>query len=238
VTDDYKSIAYDSGQDEDGSYRGFLAFLLFAIAAILVSVLTPLGSYFNTEHIRALTYELGYWGPVALVGVSLVAPFFFLPRWPIAWVAGLLYGIYLGTTLAVLACTLGAIVNYALARSLLAKSANRAMHKFGINEGQLSDKRLFYLFFFLRAFPFSNYVATNLLGGALKVPMRVFVASTVIGSIPSTLMYASWGKIAQERSSSVSLVAMVSLVFIICICLVAKRYFLPWIKELKSGRKE
>lgn len=213
-----------------GGMVRIVLFVLFASVALALSILTPVGEYFNKENISALVMNLGYWGPIVLVLINMVSPLFFLPRWPVAWAAGLLYGLFWGTILATVASTLGAIIHYALARTLLAPSARRVLENFNLERGKIPDNRIFYVFFFLRAFPLSNYVATNLLAGAMKVRPSLYVAATFLGMIPSTIMYASWGKVMKDRSSSFSLVALLSVLFILAGCIVAQKTFVLLLK--------
>lgn len=214
-----------------------IVFVLFACAALAVSVFTPIGDYFSKENIGDLVARLGVWGPVGLVAVSLVSPLFFLPRWPVAWVSGLLYGIFWGTILATLASSLGALVHYVFARTLLAPSARRVLARFQLEESNFSQKSLFYMFFFMRAFPLSNYVATNMLAGAMKVRPATYIAATVLGMIPSSIMYAAWGKVMKERTSSFSMVAIFSVIFILLGCILVQKKILPWLKAQKNSEQ-
>jgi uncharacterized membrane protein YdjX (TVP38/TMEM64 family) len=228
--------SHKSDQNRHAGLLKLLLFLSFACAALIITILTPVGDYFSVGRISRLAGSLGYMGPMVILLAAVVSPVFFLPRWPVAWAAGLLYGICWGTALATVASAIGALFHYVLARGLLAPYARKVMLRFGLNGESMTDGRMFYLFFFLRAFPLSNSVATNLLGGAMKVRPLVYISATVFGMIPSTLMYASWGKMMKERSASYSMVAILSALFILLGCVVAQRTFLPWLKDLKSSQ--
>jgi uncharacterized membrane protein YdjX (TVP38/TMEM64 family) len=220
------------------SMRGLVVFLAFAVAALVVSVFTPAGDYLTKERISSLVSSVGVWGPLVILLIGLAGPFVFMPRWPLAWASGLLYGIFWGTLLADVASTLGSLIHYYLARTTLAPAAQKVLKKFGLHEGQLNAKRKFYLCFFLRVFPLGSYVGNNLLGGALRLPLRTYLTVAFIGMIPSTVMYASWGKLMKERTSSHSLTAGLSVVFILLLCVIAHKKFVPWLKKIRAEGPE
>ena len=99
--------------------KGLFAFLLFAVAAVLLSRFTPLGEWLTMEKVRRTAEGLGVWGPLVIAAVGIFSPLLFLPRWPVAFVSGLLYGIFWGTALATTASTLGAWLHFLQARTLL-----------------------------------------------------------------------------------------------------------------------
>lgn len=218
----------------DRGIRGVVTFVLFATVGLAVAILTPIGDHLTVDSIRDLADELGYLGPTVLVGAGIVSPILFLPRWPIAFVGGLLYGIVGGTVLATFASTLGALLHYALAGSLLATAARRVLARFRLSRTALTPYRFFLAIFFLRAFPLSNFVATNLLAGALRAPLLPYATASFLGMIPSSIMYASWGKLLKKPSTSFYIVAVASAVFIALGTLLARRWLLPWFRGLRA----
>lgn len=178
---------------------GLLLFLVFAVAAVLIGRHPAVKGHLSEASIRAWVDHLGVWGPTAILGVSMVLPFLFLPRWPVVFVAGALYGIVLGTVIGTAAGTLGAIVHYALARRMFKSTGEKVRRRFRLSE-RMDDRKTFVVIFGLRAFPLSNYGLTNLLASALNMKMLPFIGATFLGIIPSTLMYAAWGKMMRKPS--------------------------------------
>ncbi len=179
--------------------RGLLLFLVFAVAAVLIGRHPAIKAHLSEDSIRAWVGHLGVWGPLAILGISMALPFLFLPRWPVVFVAGALYGIVIGTVIGTAAGTLGAIVHFALARRMFKSAGERVRKRFRLSD-RISDRQAFMVIFGLRAFPLSNYGLTNLLASALNMRMLPFIGSTFLGMIPSTLMYAAWGKMMRKPS--------------------------------------
>ena len=228
----------EGAQDRAKALQKLFIFLVFAVVAIFLGFFTPVGQYCSTDTIREVVENLGFWGPVAIVVIGIVTPLLFLPRWPIAFVSGLLYGVVWGALLATVTSTLGAVLHYWLAKGLLAPSAEQALKKFRMSRESVPKDKMFLLFFLLRTFPLSNFILTNLLAGALRVELRVYVLASLLGMLPSSVMYASWGKLMKKPSASFYLVAALSMVFVVVGVLLAQKRFYPWLKGLRGGGEE
>jgi uncharacterized membrane protein YdjX (TVP38/TMEM64 family) len=226
----------ENGKGKNSGLKELLLFLLLAVGLVLISVYTPVGKFFSLDNISQIAGRLGYWGAYILILAGILSPLLFLPRWPIAFVAGLLYGVAWGTLLATAASTLGAILHFVLAKSLLAPLSDRLRKRYAITSAPIPREKAFLVLLFLRAFPLSNFVATNLLAGAMKVHFGAFMAASFLGMLPSSLMYAAWGKLLKKPSASFGALAAISLLFIVAGTLVAQKYFYPWFKRLRTGQ--
>ena len=100
----------------------------------------------------------------------------------------------LGTALATTVSTLGAWLHFLQARTLLSGYSPALLRRSGFAGKKISPGKVFSIIFFLRAFPLSNFIATNLLAGALRMKIGNYLLATFFGMIPSTVMYAAWGK--------------------------------------------
>ncbi len=194
---------------------GLLLFLAFAISAVLIGRLPVVRACLSEDAITRWVQNLGFLGPLVILGLSLALPFLFLPRWPVVFVAGALYGIVNGTVIGIAAGTLGAMAQFALAKWMFKSAADRVRKRFGLME-RMSDRKAFVVIFGLRAFPLSNYGLTNLLASALGMRMLPFIVATLLGMLPSTLMYAAWGKMMRKPSTgyltlAIGLVAILTL---------------------------
>jgi uncharacterized membrane protein YdjX (TVP38/TMEM64 family) len=219
-------------------WRSLAVFLAFAVAAVVISVYTPVGRFFSVDAISALAERLGVWGPLAIAACGTVMPLLFLPRWPIAFVGGLVYGVVWGTLLANVASTLGAWLHFIIATTLLAPGSDRIKQRYNINTDAIPPEKTFMVLFFFRAFPLSNFVATNLLAGALKVPIRTYLAATFFGMIPSTIMYASWGKLMKKPSPAFYALAVLTVTIIIVGTYLARKHFAPWFRQMSAKEEE
>lgn len=211
-----------------------MAFGILMAVALVIVLATPLKESLSKDELRAQALALGSWAPVAILVFGAVGPSMLLPRWPVAFVSGFLYGAGWGSALGNIASALGAVLHFFIALHLLAPSAHEMCRKRNINIDRIPPNRAFLFIFLLRAFPFSSTVVTNLIAGALKVNLRTFFAATFLGMIPSTLMYAAAGAMTHETSRGVYLAITLSLCCFAAVCGFGRKT----IRELKKGTSE
>ncbi len=223
--------------DASRATRQLVTFVVLSAVFLGIGLLGPAMDWFSTGRIHEVSRSLGWWGPLLIVVLGTVSPLLLLPRWPIAVVCGLLYGVVWGTALATLASTLGAWLHFHLARTLLSATSERILHRYKWDRLRVPPDKVFMILFLLRAFPLSNFVATNILAGSLKVPVRIYLAASFLGMIPSTVMYAAWGKAARHPSAGFTVLIAVTLTFIVVGTILARRYFLPWFRRA-TGRDD
>jgi uncharacterized membrane protein YdjX (TVP38/TMEM64 family) len=106
---------------------------------------------------------------------------------------GFLFGVVAATCYVVIAATLGATVVFLIARTALGDSlrqrAGPAMRRM---EAGFRENALSYLLF-LRLIPLFPFWLVNLVPAFLGVPLWTYVAATLVGIIPGSLVYASVG---------------------------------------------
>lgn len=203
-------------------------FLAIAVAGLLISHFTLHGAGINVERIEQMAQRVGMWGPVVILAAGLLTPLLFIPRWPIAFLAGLLYGMVGGALLATFASTLGAALHFSLSRTLLAPMSDRIRRKFNIERFVVPPHKEFSAIFILRAFPLSNFVATNLIAGALRMNRAKFILASFLGMIPSSLLYAAWGKVLKKPSPHFYIVAVLVLVAMVAGTVWAEKIVHRW----------
>jgi len=211
-------------------------FLAVAVAALLVSHFTHIGAYFSEEKLREEAVKLGAWGPVVIIALGIVMPLAFLPRWPLPFVGGMLYGLTWGVLLPTFASTLGAWLQHGLSSSLLAPMTERLKKRYRLEKLHVPHEREFLFIFLLRAFPLSNFVLTNLIAGALRMRASRYVIASFLGMIPSSLMYAAAGKLMKKPDEKFYYVAIGIAVIFIAGAWLAQRYVQPWMRQLRGER--
>lgn len=221
-----------------GAMRRLGLFLVVALVGVVLAHYTNAGSYMSVDAVTALAGRLGRQGPLLLLLAGLVTPMMFLPRWPIAFLAGLLYGVVWGTLLAVVASTLGAWVHFMLSRTLLAPMTARLRHRYGFDHLQVPKDKQFMVLFVLRAFPLSSFVVTNLIAGALKLSRSRYVLASFLGMIPSTVLYAAWGKLMKKPDPHFYAFALVALVAVVVGAIAAQRYVKPLLRRAPDEPQE
>ncbi|MEI8242208.1 MAG: VTT domain-containing protein [bacterium] len=208
-------------------WRRMVPFVVLSAGFIALGLVPAVRQHLRPEDIQRCAKELGAWAPLAIVLFAVVSPLAMIPRAPIAVVCGLLYGVGAGSLLANTASLLGAWLHFRLARRAFGKVGQ--MHPVAARWRQaLADPhRAFLALFLLRAFPLSNFTATNILAGALGLRGRVYLPATFLGMIPSTLFYACCGKLVRQPSRDFYLLQGVLFLVILLGTLLARRRLLP-----------
>ena len=192
------------------SWRRDLLRLVCSILVIggltAIAAFTPVREWLSVAHVEELARTLGVFGPLLILLIGSVAPLVLVPRWPVSWVCGMLYGVAWGSALACVSATAGAWIQFHFARTLLKPSATRLAARFRWAEQSLTEHKTFTAILLLRLFPFSNFSAVNLIAGAMGGHARAFLAATCIGILPTSIMFAAFGKLAKEPSPGFILV--------------------------------
>ena len=107
--------------------------------------------------------------------------------------AGFLFGLYVGTAIAVVSATLGATLLFFIARTSFGEFLRgRALGALqSLKDG--FQKSAFNYLLFLRLVPLFPFWLINLAAAFLDVPPRTFIAGTFLGIIPGAAVYASVG---------------------------------------------
>ena len=107
--------------------------------------------------------------------------------------AGAIFGALAGTVYAVVAATVGATLAFLVTRYLL---RDAILKRFGAKlEGlnrELEQRGWNYLLF-LRLVPLFPFFLINLAAGLTRLPLRVFVAGTLVGIIPGGFVFVNAG---------------------------------------------
>ncbi len=131
---------------------------------------------------------------LAFIAVYVAATTLSLPGSSIlTMTAGFLFGPILGTSVAVIAATIGATLLFAVARTSLGEVfRDRTQGALtALREGFRKD--VFNYLLFLRLVPLFPFWLINLVAAFLDVPLRVFILATLIGIVPGAAVYASIG---------------------------------------------
>ncbi len=183
--------------------KRLVCFVLIIALAVVISVVTPIRDFLSVDELRGRLKDLGAMAPAAILIIGALGPSLLLPRWPVAFASGFLYGVGWGSILGNIASSLGALVHFFMAVHLLAPSTEKLCAKRGIDIQRIPRDKAFLVIFLLRAFPFSSTVVTNIVAGGLRVNVGTYFAATFLGMIPSTLIYAASGTLMHEPSPAI-----------------------------------
>lgn len=153
------------------------------------------------ENARWLRQTADDWGMAApLLFIAANAALLMLlvfPAWFCAIVGGLLFGRWLGLACALVGTTLGASGVFLIARAGLDGLAERAGPRAArIAEG-FRNNALSYLVF-LRLVPLIPFTVVNFAAAVARLKLRTLMFGTLIGIVPSALIYASLGDLLMD----------------------------------------
>jgi uncharacterized membrane protein YdjX (TVP38/TMEM64 family) len=134
-------------------------------------------------------------GAVALIAAGAVLTAGGLPRQVVAFAGGYVFGAWAGGALSLVAQMLGCGLDYMAARGLAGAWARRRLARGGRLAGvhQKLAAHPFSATLTLRLLPVGNNVLLNLLAGVAGVPAHPFLAATLIGYLPQTIIFALLG---------------------------------------------
>ena len=116
-----------------------------------------------------------------------------LPRQLVGFAGGYAFGLWGGSALALLAQALGCLANFTWARFLARDWATRRMGpRLRRLDGFLAT-RPFRATLTLRLLPVGNNLVLNLLAGVSTLPVGPFLAASILGYLPQTIIFALLG---------------------------------------------
>jgi uncharacterized membrane protein YdjX (TVP38/TMEM64 family) len=233
--------------------RRFLPLLLLALGLALFLIL-DLGRYFELAVLRDQQAGLRRWmehHPVLAVAAYLafytLTVAFSLPVASLVTLAGgFLFGPWLGTLWTALGATLGATAVFLAARAALgdhlaAFLRHRAGTRLAALEYELRHNGFHYLLF-LRLVPVFPFWLVNIAPAFFGIPLRTYVATTALGILPGTFVFAYLGHgldTTLEQSGSVAVADLLSLEILIALTLLALLSLLPvWLKRRRRPGQE
>lgn len=163
--------------------------------ALLVVALLGVGLVLRWAGLGAFVDAAGQQGPWAFIGAGALACGLGVPRQVVAYTGGLAFGFWPGVGLALAAQTLGCCGDFVVARLLGRGWVLRRVAAGGQvarAEAFLADNT-FTATVTLRLLPVGNNLLTNLIAGASSVPAGAFVAGSVLGYVPQTVIFTLLG---------------------------------------------
>ncbi len=164
-----------------------------SLGAAAVARLPGVREFLIPDGLRLLVAQSGWWGHAVLLALGTCLPVALMPRWPFAVLCGFAFGIERGVLFASLAGGLGAALHYGVAKVCLSQRERSALENMPWFRAIQSSRRPFLVITAVRLFPLSNFAATNLVCGLLRVPFGCYFGASLIGMLPSTVVYVMIG---------------------------------------------
>lgn len=233
-----RSIAIKPGKRS----RILLAALILTSLAVLYWVLAETGTLDTLSDRTALREwigQLGGWGPVALIGMMIIAIVLSpIPSGPIAIAAGAVYGPLWGTVFVVIGSEAGALIAFTLARTLgfeAIQGWSRVRPVLDWLGKDRSQAGLMVVVFASRLVPFISFDAVSYAAGLTPLAFWRFLLATLAGVIPTAYLIAAFGDVLMTGESGVASVVLILISVITLVPFIGK---LLWDRRVKQKKEQ
>lgn len=181
------------------------------------------------RHLPRALYDLlhstGWWGPIAILGLYLIRPLFFVPSSVLTIVAGTLYG-PIGVVLNVLGDLISASVAFLLGRLFGRRFVREHEHGWikKYDAGLKEEGFFVVLFMRLLFFPFDT---VSIGCGMTGMLFRQFALGTLLGILPGTITLTLLGNVFSNPKTMVTFVAL----FVVTLVLVYFAQRSAWVRK-------
>ncbi|AXS83671.1 MULTISPECIES: TVP38/TMEM64 family protein [Marinobacter] len=138
--------------------------------------------------------QQGLLGPVLLMLMMILAvvvgP---IPTLPISAAAGLVYGMFTGTAIAVTGALAGSIIAFYLARVLGREAIQRKLDHNPVFSARGSQRFLFIAVFLTRLIPLFSFALISYAAGVTSIHLWRYALATAVGMLPMTFVFAGLG---------------------------------------------
>jgi uncharacterized membrane protein YdjX (TVP38/TMEM64 family) len=175
---------------------GVTIVLLLAGAYAWLSQTGALDTITDEQALRGTVERLGWWGPLALIGLMVAAIVMSpIPSGPIAIVAGAAYGPLWGTLYVVAGAEIGAIIAFWIARCLGYDAVRSWLTgQIAFLARRRSQNALMLIVFASRLVPFISFDAVSYAAGLTPLAFWRFALATLAGVIPASLALTFLGR--------------------------------------------
>jgi uncharacterized membrane protein YdjX (TVP38/TMEM64 family) len=180
--------------------------LLLILAAAVVAVLLFLPVREHLGQLLTWIQRLGWWGPVLMVGIYVVACVLWVPGSLLTLGIGYAFGLAAGLVIVSLGSTLGASAAFLLGRTLArgwVESRIAGSPRFRALDHAVAEHG-FKIVLLTRLSPVFPFALLNYAFGATRVSFRDYVLASWIGMLPGTVVYVYLGSIAQDLADLAS----------------------------------
>ncbi|MFO1084126.1 MAG: VTT domain-containing protein [Reyranellaceae bacterium] len=152
----------------------------------------------NARALRQVADDWGKAAPLLFIAVNgALLMLLVVPAWFCAILGGLLFGRWLGLACALIGTTLGASGVFLMARAGLEGLAERAGPRAARVAEGFRNNALSYLVF-LRLVPLIPFSVVNFAAALARLKLGTLMLGTLIGIVPSALIYASLGDLLMD----------------------------------------
>jgi len=215
----------------------FGALLLLVLGTYTVVSWLDVGTLLHPDRVAAWLREAGPFGPVLFIGLMatavVISP---IPSLPLDLAAGATFGVFLGTTYAVIGAEIGAIGSFLIGRSLGRAALTKLLRTDISFCEQCSDRHLAMFVFLSRLLPIFSFDLVSYGAGLTNMSVRAFAVATLLGMIGPTflLTYAGSQVVSGKGVLIVLGIAMVALLLLLP-KLVVRYPTARWVQLIRGG---
>jgi uncharacterized membrane protein YdjX (TVP38/TMEM64 family) len=166
----------------------------------------------SADRVRDAIDGFGIAGPLVFIAVSAALTPALFPGPLLAGASGLLFGTWLGTPIAIVSATLGAVLAFSIARWLAHDAVEELQSPRVAALRAWIGRRGFLSILYARIAPGVPYSLVNYAAGLSPVALRSFAAATAIGCAPRAFAYTALGGSIDDLGSPEAVAAVVVLV--------------------------
>jgi uncharacterized membrane protein YdjX (TVP38/TMEM64 family) len=178
------------------------AIVLAVLVGAAVLIRTQLGIRWELDALRAFVTGLGFWGPVALVGIIAFRPVLLVPSQLALIAGGVCFGTLLGTAYGALGLTASGLLVFGMTRWLGADAVRtrvplalqRALAAGGSRWGAV-------LVAVGNGYPVGTVTAYHAAAALTPMPLAVFLLAVGAGSLLRAWTYSFFGNAMLERGT-------------------------------------
>lgn len=213
------------------------AVLLLTLGAYFLVSWLDLGALLHPDRVVVWLREAGPFGPILFIGLMatavVISP---IPSLPLDLAAGATFGVFWGTTYAVIGAEIGAIGSFLIGRSLGRVALTRLLRTDISFCEQCSDRHLAVFVFLSRFLPIFSFDLVNYGAGLTNLSIRAFAVATLLGMIGPTVLltYAGTHVVSGEGLLIVLGFAMVTLLLLLP-KLVLRYPTARWVQLIRGG---
>ncbi|ARU63729.1 hypothetical protein CBW65_23910 [Tumebacillus avium] len=138
---------------------------------------------------------------------------------------GAMYGTVFGALLTWGASTTAALLMFLFARYVFAEQAGRFLQRYEKigRFTELFERNAFMAILFARLIPIIPALAVNVYSAIARVPLRVYLAATAIGKLPTMIVFVTMGDQAMTSWRNLALVVLFYAIFLGAVYLIYKK---------------
>lgn len=201
------------------------AALSFTLFLVYAWYRWDIASLFAPAHIEAILENLGPFAPLIYMAVmAATAVIIPIPGPPLFVVAGALFGSVMGTVYAVAGSLAGAVIAFLIARFLGRDFVESLVGKQVVICCECSEGLLTKIIFFSRLLPLISFDVVSYGAGLTRMSLRSFSLATLLGSLPMTFIYHSFGSIIAVSSTTALILGLMIVAILFALPYFADRW--------------